>query len=131
MTMARATKDFKQNMVSQFMDINTPRKGVARWHLCFFLGKVEWQDTYVLTDGVQVVLSKRVRRTDQDWSKYNTHIQKLQCIFMGVSNQFRRQNHCRQEKSASITSSADRYSSSEEGKRRQVFQTSCKRTCFR
>ena len=26
------------------------------------------QDTYVLTDGVQVVLSKCIRRTEQDWS---------------------------------------------------------------
>ena len=32
--------------------------------------EVERQDAYyMLTDGVQVVLSKRIRRTDQDWSK--------------------------------------------------------------
>ena len=40
----------------------------ARWHLCLFLRKVERQDAYVLTDGVQVVLSKRIRRTDHDGS---------------------------------------------------------------
>ena len=44
--------------------------GEARWRLCLFLGKVETQDTYALTDGVQVVLSKRIRITDQDWTKY-------------------------------------------------------------
>ena len=34
------------------------------------MGKVERQDAYVLTDDVQVVLSKRTRTTDQDWPKY-------------------------------------------------------------
>ena len=37
-------------------------KGEARWHLCLFFVKVESQDTCILTDGVQVVLSKRVGR---------------------------------------------------------------------
>ena len=45
--------------------IKSLNKG-ARWHLCLFLGKVERQDTRVLTNGVQVVLSKCIR-TDQDW----------------------------------------------------------------
>ena len=52
--------------------------------------------TYVLTDGVQVVPGK-------------SHIQRLQCIFMGVPNQLWRQNHSHQEKSRSITSSTDRH----------------------
>ena len=34
------------------------------------MGKVERQVTYVLTDGAQVVLSKCIRRTGQDWPKY-------------------------------------------------------------
>ena len=34
------------------------------------LGKVESQDAYILTDGVQVDLNKCIRRIDQDWSKY-------------------------------------------------------------
>ena len=68
--MARVTKDFSQNMVNQFIGyIKSPNKGEARWRLCLLLGKVEMQDTYALTDGVQVVLSTRVRRTDQDWFK--------------------------------------------------------------
>ena len=49
--------------------IKSLNKGEERWRLCLFLGKVERQDAYVLTDGVQVVLSKRARRTDQDWFK--------------------------------------------------------------
>ena len=49
--------------------IKSLNKGEARLHLRLFLGKVERQDTYVLTGGVQVVLSKCIRRTDQDWSK--------------------------------------------------------------
>ena len=58
-------------MVNQFMTTSrASTKGDARWHLFLFLGKAERQGAYVLTDGVQVVLSKCVRRTDQDWSKY-------------------------------------------------------------
>ena len=53
----------KQFMVTPKASIN---KGEARLHLCLFLGKVERQDTYVLTDGVQVVLGARIRMTDQD-----------------------------------------------------------------
>ena len=50
--------------------VKSPNKRGARLHLCLFLENVERQDTYVLTDGVQVVLSTCIRRTDQDWSKY-------------------------------------------------------------
>ena len=46
--------------------IKSLNKGGARWRVCLFLGKVERQDQ----DGVQVALSKCIRRTDQDWSKY-------------------------------------------------------------
>ena len=49
--------------------VKSLNKGEARWRLCVFLGKVERHDTYVLTGGVQVALSKCVR-IDQDWSKY-------------------------------------------------------------
>ena len=49
--------------------VKSLNKGQATWHLCLFLVKVERQDTYVLTDGVQVVLSKRIRRRDQDCPK--------------------------------------------------------------
>ena len=41
--------------------IKSLNKGEPRWRLCLFLGKVERQDTYVLTGGAQVVLSKCVR----------------------------------------------------------------------
>ena len=30
-----------------------------------------WDCTYAITDGAQVVLSKCIRRADQDWSKYS------------------------------------------------------------
>ena len=61
-------KSFKGLLAEYVKSLN---KGEARWRLCLFLGKVERQDTYVLRDGVQVVLSKCVRRTDQDWSEYS------------------------------------------------------------
>ena len=50
--------------------IERVNKGEARWRLRLFLGKVERQDTYELADGVQVVLSKCIRRTDQVLSKH-------------------------------------------------------------
>ena len=49
--------------------IRSLNKGEARRRLWLVSEKVESQDTYVLTDDVQVALSKCVRRTDQDWSK--------------------------------------------------------------
>ena len=76
--------------------IRSLNKGEARWHLCLFLRKAESQDTYVLTDGVQIVQSKRIRRTDQDWSKY------LAILFVGVPDTLWRQNYCHREKSRSI-----------------------------
>ena len=102
LSMARVTKDFLQSMVNQFVVTSRLNKGEASRQLCLFLVKVERQDTYALTDGAQVVLSKRIRGTDQDWSK------KL----LGISGQlWRRQNHCHQEESRSITSSTNRHSS--------------------
>ena len=44
------------------------------------LNKGEGQDTYVLTDGVQVALSKGIRRTDQILGIYK----KPHCLLMGV-----------------------------------------------
>ena len=60
--------------------IKSLNKGEARWHLCLFLGKMERPDTYVLTDGVQVALSKGIRRTDQILGIYK----KPHCLLMGV-----------------------------------------------
>ena len=67
-------------MVNQFMVnyIKSLNKQKARWG--------ERQDAYVLTDGVQVVLSKCVRRTDQDWSK-DSPLDKFQWLFAGISDQ--------------------------------------------
>ena len=44
-------------------------KGTKGKQDCVY-GKVKRQNVYVLTDGVQIVLSKCARRTDQDGSKY-------------------------------------------------------------
>ena len=72
--------------------VRSLNKGEARWHLCLFLGKVESQDTYVLTPRAQVVLRKSIRRTDQDWFKnlaayksFNAYSWEYQTNFGGSS----------------------------------------------
>ena len=67
MVTPRASTKEKQDVHGYIKSLN---KGGARLHLCLFLENVERQDTYVLTDGVQVVLSTCIIRTDQDWSKH-------------------------------------------------------------
>ena len=52
-----------------------------------FLGKVERRDTYVLADGVQVVLGKCIRRTDRDWSKYVPINKSFNAFSLGVFGQ--------------------------------------------
>ena len=71
-----------------------------------FWGEVERQDAYVLTDGVQVGLSKRVRRTGQDWSKYFPTYKS----FNGISDKLWTHNHCHKEDCRSIASGANRHS---------------------
>ena len=66
--------------------------------------------SYVLTDGVQVVLSKCSRRIDQDWSKFIPIDKKLHCPFIGYQTNFGGRTICHKKESRSITSSADRRS---------------------
>ena len=53
--------------------------------------KLKGKTPMSFTDGVQVVLSKCIRRTDQDWSKYLPIHKSFNAFFAGVSNQLWRQ----------------------------------------
>ena len=50
-------------------------KGNPRWRMTLFLGKTEGQDSWIVGDGSQVMLTRSVRRVDRPWRSFNAYFQ--------------------------------------------------------
>ena len=53
-------------------------KADAKWRVGLFLGKTEAQDAWIIGDGVDVMLTRSVRRVDQPWTKFLPFYTELQ-----------------------------------------------------
>ena len=53
-------------------------KADAKWRIGLFLGKTESQDAWIIGDGVDVMLSRSIRRVDQPWTKFLAYFSGLQ-----------------------------------------------------
>ena len=45
-------------------------KADAKWRVGLMLGKTEAQDAWIIGDGVDVMLSRSIRRVDQPWNRF-------------------------------------------------------------
>ena len=53
-----------------FAYCKTPHKGNSKWQRMLCLGKVEAQDTFILYNGLSIVLSRSIRRISTDWKAH-------------------------------------------------------------
>ena len=53
-------------------------KADAKWRVGLMLGKTEAQDAWIIGDGVDVMLSRSIRRVDQPWSRFLAYYSGLQ-----------------------------------------------------
>ena len=52
-------------------------KGNPRWRMTLFLGKTEGQDSWIVGDGSQVMLTRSVRRVDRPWKNFGAYYQNI------------------------------------------------------
>ena len=53
-------------------------KADAKWKVGLFLGKTENQDAWIIGDGVDVMLSRSIRRVDRPWTNFLSYFRGLQ-----------------------------------------------------
>eukprot|EP00435_Cladocopium_sp_Y103_P032112 s1247_g8.t1 len=53
-------------------------KADAKWRVGLFLGKTEAQDAWIIGDGVDVMLTRSIRRVDQPWTRFLAYFTGLQ-----------------------------------------------------
>ena len=53
-------------------------KADAKWRVGLFLGKTEAQDAWIIGDGVDVMLTRSIRRIDQPWTNFLAYFSGLQ-----------------------------------------------------
>jgi hypothetical protein len=57
---------------------NSRGKADAKWKVGLFLGKTENQDAWIIGDGVDVMLSRSIRRVDRPWTNFLAYYSGLQ-----------------------------------------------------
>ena len=61
-----------------------PGKGNPSWRMTLFLGKTEGQDSWIVGDGSQVLLTRSVRRVDRPWKNFGAYYQNFATFSFGT-----------------------------------------------
>ena len=71
-------KEKLHDLLSQFMGTARAEEADAKWKIGLVLGKTQNQDAWIIGDGVDVMLSRSIRRVDRPWTNFLAYYSGLQ-----------------------------------------------------
>ena len=89
LSMGSPTMDSCVNMVKPVLGFSRQMmKGNPKWRRMLFIGKVEGQDSFLLFDGISLILTRSVRRVRCNWVVYMAFYKEFQLVLMAIQSWF-------------------------------------------